>query len=125
MQQQFMAYGTAIMTVGLVLSLPRTPIGARFGPAAAAALGVAVMLAFGILSLADLAGGMETLWRPFVAVLSIMLTASVAERFGVLRYFTGLLQPHAAQPVPRTFAAVFILSVATSAVLNNDAGSCC
>ena len=118
--QQLMAYGTAAMTVGLVLSLPRTRIGARFGPVAAAALGVIVMLAAGILSPPDLAVAAETLWRPFVALLSIMLTASVAERFGVLRHFAALIEPRCVS-VARTFSAVFLLSVVMSAVLNNDA----
>jgi len=118
--QQLMAYGTAAMTVGLVLGLPRTRIGARFGPVAAAALGVIVMLAAGILSPPDLAVAAETLWRPFVALLSIMLTASVAERFGVLRHFAALIEPRCVS-VARTFSAVFLLSVVMSAVLNNDA----
>ena len=118
--QQLMAYGTAAMTVGLVLGLPRTRIGARFGPVTAAALGVIVMLAAGILSPPDLAVAAETLWRPFVALLSIMLTASVAERFGVLRHFAALIEPRCVS-VARTFSAVFLLSVVMSAVLNNDA----
>lgn len=119
--QQVIAYGTTIMTVGLVLSLPRTAVGSRFGPVAAAALGVIVMLAMGVLSPADLAGGVETLWRPFVTVLSIMVTTSVARRLGVLDYFAALIQPRPQQRIERTFGTVYVLSVATSAALNNDA----
>ena len=119
--QDVIAYGTTIMTVGLVLSLPRTAMGSRFGPVAASALGVIVMLAMGVLSPADLAGGIETLWRPFVTVLSIMVTTSVARRLGVLEYFARLIQPRPGQRVERAFGTVYVLSVATSAALNNDA----
>lgn len=118
---QVVAYGTAIMTIGLVLSLPRTRIGASLGPAAAAALGVLVLLLVGVVSLPDLAGSAAVLWRPFVTVLSLMLTTAVAHRLGVLDYFAALIQPRAGEAPARVFRHVFVLAVATSAVLNNDA----
>lgn len=118
---QVIAYGTAFVTIGLVLSLPRTRIGPSLGPAAAGAFGVAVLLAAGVVSLDDLAGGFAVLWRPFVAVLSLMVMTSVAERLGVLEYFTTLIRPSPGEAVARTFRNVFVLGVVTSAALNNDA----
>ena len=118
---QMIAYGTAVVTVGLVLSLPRTRVGPSLGPAAAGVFGVAVLLAAGVVSPGDLGGGFAVLWRPFVAVLALMVMTSVAERLGVLDYFTTLIRPSPGQAVARTFRNVFVLGVATSTVLNNDA----
>jgi arsenical pump membrane protein len=118
---QFVAYGTAIMTIGLVLASPRTSIGASLGPPAAAVLGVLVLLIVGVVSPGDLAGSAAVLWRPFVTVLSLMLATSVAQRLGVIDYFTALVRPRAGEAPLRVFRHVFVLAVATSAVLTNDA----
>jgi len=77
--QETIAYGTMMMTLGLVLS----GIGWRAGPAAAAAFGVVVLLTAHIVTPADLASGSQVLWRPFLAIVSIMLTANVARRLGM------------------------------------------
>ena len=119
--QQEIAYGTLIMTVGLVLSLPHTSIGSSLGTAGAGLLGVVVLLVMGIVSAGDIADTSAVLCRPFVTVLSIMVTTSVARRLGVLDYFAALIRPQPAHGAARTFRHIFILSVATSAVLNNDA----
>lgn len=42
--QETIAYGTLMMTVGLVLSLPRLSMGRHIGPGAVAAVGVLVLL---------------------------------------------------------------------------------
>jgi arsenical pump membrane protein len=109
-----------MMTVGLVLSLPRTGILQYIGPAAISAVGVFVLLATGVVLPADVAGGVEVLWRPFITILSIMLTTNVAQRLGLIEHFAGLLEPRSGQSVVRVFRSVFILSAGTSAVLNND-----
>ncbi len=49
-------------------------MGRHIGPGAVAAVGVFVLLTTGVISPADFVGSFEVLWRPFVAVLSIMLT---------------------------------------------------
>src|SRR4030081_166630 len=97
--QETIAYGTMMMTVGLVLSLPRFGIGRHIGPDKISALGVFVLMTTGVVSPADLVGSFEILWRPFVAVLSIMLTTNVALRFGILDYFARLLEPRPGQSV--------------------------
>src|SRR6266446_452975 len=110
-----------MMTVGLVLSLPHTGIGRRGSPAVAAAVGVAVLIATRIVSPVDLAAALEILWRPFLTILSIMLTTSVAQQLGILDYFAKLLELGPNRSVGRVFRSVFIFSAATSALLNNDA----
>jgi arsenical pump membrane protein len=119
--QEAIAYGTLIMTVALVLSLPRTGIVRHIGPAAISALAVLVLLTTGVVSPTDVAGGVQVLWRPFITILSIMLTTNVAHRLGLLDHFARLLEPRSGQSVARVFCSVFILSAGTSAVLNNDA----
>jgi len=81
-----------MMTLGLVLS----GIGWRAGPAAAAAFGVVVLLTAQIVTPADLAGGFQVLWRPFLAIVSIMLTANVARRLGILDTFARAIEPRPA-----------------------------
>jgi arsenical pump membrane protein len=93
----------------------------RAGPAAAAAFGVVVLLAAQIVTPADLAGGFQVLWRPFLAIVSIMLTANVARRLGILDNFARAIEPRPGQSVGRVFGLAFILSAITSAALNNDA----
>jgi arsenical pump membrane protein len=119
--QPFIAYGTMMMTVGLVLSVPRVSIGRYVGPASIAMPGVIILVATGVVSPADVASVFTVLWRPFVTILSIMLTTTVAHRLGILDYFASLLQPRPGQSVQHVFGLVFSLSAATSAVLNNDA----
>ena len=80
-----------MMTVGLVLSLPRLSMGRHIGPSELAAVGVLVLLTTGVVSPADLVGSFHVLWRPFVAVLSIMLTTNVALRFGTSTTSPGCL----------------------------------
>src|ERR1044072_9405022 len=105
---QVIAYRTAFVTIGLVMSLPRTRVGPSVGPAAAGPFGVIVLLAAGVVSPADLGGGLAVLWRPFVTVLALMETTSVAERLGVLDYFTTLIRPSPGQAVARTFGNAFL-----------------
>jgi arsenical pump membrane protein len=119
--QEMIAYGTMAMTVGLVLSLPQTSIGRYIGPAAVASLGVVVLIATRVVSPADLAGSFAVLWRPFITIMSIMLTTNVALQVGVLDYFARFLAPRPGTSIEQTFGSVFAFSATASAVLNNDA----
>lgn len=118
---QGIAYATTFMTLALVIALPRTRVGSRLGPASAAVLGVVVLVLTGVVSAANILDGIAVLWRPFLTVLSIMLTTAVAQRLGVLNYFAALIQPDPMHMTHRNFYWVFILSALASAVLNNDA----
>jgi arsenical pump membrane protein len=91
------------------------------GPGAAAAFGVGVMLVTQIVSPADLLRSFHDLWRPFLTILSIMLTTNVAQRLGLLDFFADVLKARRDRDTARAFRSVFILSAITSVVLNNDA----
>jgi arsenical pump membrane protein len=107
--------------VSIVLSLQHIGTGRRLGTASAAALGVVLLLATRVVSPADLASGVEVLWRPFLAITSIMLSTNVAQRLGILDYAARWIEPRPGQPVIRVFRSVFLFSAIIAAVLNNDA----
>ena len=118
--REAIAYGTMIVTLGLVLSRPRFA-GFHLGPAGAGAVAVLVLVAAGIVTPADVAGGFDALWRPSLTILSLMLTTNVAQRLGVLDDLARWIEPRPGQSLASVFRSVFVLSAATSAVLNNDA----
>jgi arsenical pump membrane protein len=74
-----------------------------------------------VVSPADLASGLEVLWRPFLTIISIMFSTASAQRLGILNFFARLFEPHSDQSTAFVFRSVFIFSAITSAVLNNDA----
>jgi len=115
-----LAYATTLMIVALVIALPGTRLGLRLGPASIAGLGVALLVLAGVVSPADIIDGIAILWRPFLTVLSIMLTTALAQRLGVLEYFAALIH-FGPMRTRHNFFCVFTLSALTSAVLNNDA----
>lgn len=121
LMRETVAYGTMIITLGLVICRPRITTSVRIGPGAAAAFGVVVMLLTQIVSPADLVRSFDALWRPSLTILSIMLTTNVAQRLKVLDYFAILLEPRQCHCAARVFRSIFIFSALTSAVLNNDA----
>jgi arsenical pump membrane protein len=63
----------------------------------------------------------ETLWRPFVALVGLMVITGVAGRLGLMDRLAALLVPRAAGSATRLFGFVYLLSLCTAAVLNNDA----
>ncbi len=92
----------------------------RFAPAGVALAGVAIMLVLGILGSGDLAAALKILWRPLLAITSIMVTTGAAQALGVVDRVAEGLFPKAHGSTSRLFALAFILSAATAAVLNND-----
>src|SRR5678815_4481045 len=109
------------MTVGLVLARPRVTRRVRIGPAMAALAGVALMMAVGVVRPADLADALRVLWKPFVTITAIMITTAVALKLGILDRLAARIEPLTRGPVHHSYAAVFLLSALTSALLNNDA----
>ena len=107
--------------VSLVLSVQHIGTGRRLGTPLAAALVVLLLLTTHVVSPADLASGVEVLWRPILAITSIMLSTNVAERLGILDYAARLIEPRPGESVVRVFRSVFIFSAVVAAVLNNDA----
>lgn len=121
MMQQAIAYGTTFLTLTAGLAQPRIVGAFRLGPTGASVLGVLVLLLTGVVSPRDVADGFQALWRPFVTIVSIVLTTSVAQRLGILTHFVRLLDLSSGGRVVPLFRAVFVLSAVVSAILNNDA----
>lgn len=109
------------VTLSLALRRPALPrIGWRVGPGIAAALGVLILLGLGGVSGADVRDAVEVLWRPLVALASIMVMTGVAARVGLFAQLAVLILRPAAS-AGRLFGLVFALSFVTAAVFNNDA----
>ncbi|MEO6577065.1 MAG: ArsB/NhaD family transporter [Polyangiaceae bacterium] len=112
------AYSTFAMTLGLMVTRPRIGLNFRLDPAAAAFLGVIVMMLFGVVHWTNLGAAALVLWRPLVGIVSIMATTAVAQRLGVLeKLASGVF---AARRPEALFTRVFALSALTAATLNND-----
>jgi arsenical pump membrane protein len=118
--QFFAAYASLAVTLGLVVSRPRVTPRFRIGPAPAAAVGVLMMLAARVVSFADLSGALQVLWRPLVAIVSIMVTTAAAKHVGLLDRLASILFAHTHGSASRVFLRVFVLSALTAAMLNND-----
>jgi arsenical pump membrane protein len=82
---------------------------------------VAVLFVAGDLHWNDVREALDVLWRPLVALASIMAMTGVAARVGVFEQLAALVVPRAHASASRLFTLVFVLSLATAAVLNNDA----
>ena len=115
-----LTYSTVAVTLGLVVARPRIGPRFRLSPAVAALIGVALLAAIGSVSLADVVGAAETMWRPLVGIVSIMLMTGVARRTGVLAGVADFVFARAAGSPAKLFASVFAFGVLTAAVLNND-----
>ena len=115
------AVSALAVTVSLTLRRPKLPSGLRIGPALAAALGVLVLVASGDLHPGDVREALDILWRPFLALASIMVMTGVAARVGTMDQLGRRVVPRAGASASRLFGLVFVLSLTTAAVLNNDA----
>lgn len=115
------AVSALALTLGLTLRRPLLPTGLRVGPGIAAVIGVAVALAVGGIHGDDVQEAGETLWRPFTALIGLMVITGVAGRLGLMDRLAALVVPRAGGSATRLFGLVFALSAGTAAVLNNDA----
>jgi arsenical pump membrane protein len=115
------AVSALAMTVSLTLRRPRLPSGIRIGPALAAGLGVLILVAAGDLHAQDARQAVDILWRPFLALASIMVMTGVASRVGAMDQLARRVVPSDGASAKRLFGLVFLLSLGTAAVLNNDA----
>jgi arsenical pump membrane protein len=109
------------VTLSLALRRPVLPRGVRVGPGIAAGAGVLILTLVGPLRPGDVAGAVQVLWGPLLALASIMVMTGAAARVGLFQRLAELILPHAAAGAVRLFAVVFLLSLATAAVFNNDA----
>ena len=118
--REALAYLAPGLTVALVITRPRVGTRVQIGPAIAGLLGLTLMLAAGAVGPEGVVHAAGELWRPFVGVASIMLTAAVAERVGIIERLAAIIERGTRGPVWLAFGIVFALAAATAALLNND-----
>ena len=121
MTPQLSALLGLVVTIGLVLTRPRIGSFYRVGPALAAVAGVVVLLSCGLVGRADLVSIADLMWRPLVAIASIMVSTAVAQRVGLMDWFAAAIESWGQLRPARTFALVYALAALTAATLNNDA----
>jgi arsenical pump membrane protein len=119
--EQAVAYSTLGLTVSLAVLRPR--IGAlRFTPGTAALVGVIALFATGLLSLTQLVEAARLQWRPLLALTSIMVITGVVQEVGAVDRLVAWIEHRArVRSAVHTFTVVFVISVITPALLNNDA----
>ncbi len=115
------AFGTLGLTVGLAVLRP-TVREFRFSPGRAAVLGVVVLLATHLLSPADLVAAARLQWRPLLALTCIMVMTGVVQEVGAFDRLAARIERRArSRSAVHTFTVVFVVSVITPSLLNNDA----
>ncbi|HVZ41775.1 MAG TPA: ArsB/NhaD family transporter [Candidatus Kapabacteria bacterium] len=117
---EFAAYSTVAITLGLVVARPKLGSSYRLTPAAAAFAGVLVMGVLGIVRPVHLVQAAANLWTPFVALASIMVMTEAARRSGLLDWWAAHIEARAVS-TSGLFLLVFALGVLTSTAFNNDA----
>jgi arsenical pump membrane protein len=121
--EQAVAYSTLALTVGLAVTQPRLGRGGfRVTPGLAALLGVVLLLATGVLRPGDVAAAAGIQWRPLLALTCIMVMTGVVKEVGAFERLALRVEAHArATSTARAFHVVFLASVLTPSLLNNDA----
>ncbi|WP_394823509.1 ArsB/NhaD family transporter [Pendulispora albinea] len=116
------AYSTLAVTVTLAVSRPRVGLrGLRFTPGAAALVGVAVLFMAGLLRLDDMRTSAQMQWRPLAALTSIMILTGVVQEVGAFERLAQRIESYAHRTsAARAFGLVFLVSVVTPSLLNND-----
>src|SRR5262245_4567462 len=79
------------------------------------------MLLLGAVSVGEVVTAFRDLWRPFVGIAAIMITAATAEKAGILDRVAALIERGTRGSVGKAFLIVFALSAATAMLFNNDA----
>lgn len=123
MMEQAIAYSTLAMTVGLAVSRPRLGrSNARVTPGMAAVFGVIVLMCAGLLRFEDLLTSARIQWRPLLALTCIMVMTGVVKEVGAFERLALRIEAHArTTSTARAFNLVFLASVLTPSLLNNDA----
>jgi arsenical pump membrane protein len=115
------ACGTLVLTVGLAVLRPSVRE-FEFSPGRAAVLGVIVLLATNLLQLHDLVEAARIQWRPLLTLTCIMLMTGVVQEVGAFERLASRIESRArSRTAAHTFTIIFVLSVITPSLLNNDA----
>jgi arsenical pump membrane protein len=118
-----LAYSTVAVTVALAVSRPRLGFrGLRVTVGAAAAFGVLVLLVGGLLTPTDLWTSAAIQWRPLLTLTCIMVMTGVVKEVAAFERLARHVEAHARATSPvRAFDLIFVASVVTPSLLNNDA----
>lgn len=116
------AYSTLALTITLAVSRPRVGLRAlRFTPGTAALVGVTVLLLAGLLTFGDLVTSARIQWRPLLALTCIMVMTGVVQEVGAFDRLALRIESYARRTsTVRAFTLVFLVSVVTPSLLNND-----
>ena len=122
--EQVVAYSTLGVTVSLAVLRPRfgwwTQL--RFTPGTAALFGVTVLLLTGLLTPAQLLAAARLQWRPLLALTCIMIMTGVVQEVGAFDRLASWIETRArTRSATHTFSVIFLLSLVTPSLLNNDA----
>jgi len=117
-----LAYGTLGLTVSLAVIRPRVGLrDLRFTPGRAALAGVTVLVLTGLLSFDQLREAARVQWRPLVALTCIMIMTGLVQEVGAFDRVASWIETRArSRSIRHTFTIVFVLSVLTPSLLNND-----
>ena len=118
-----LAYSILAITVTLAVSRPRVGLRElRFTPGTAALFGVTVLLMAGLLGFDDMVTSARIQWRPLLSLTCIMLMTGVVQEVGAFDRLARWVEARArSTSAKKAFALVFLLSVVTPSLLNNDA----
>jgi arsenical pump membrane protein len=121
--EEAVAYSTLAITVTLAVSRPRIGLRElRVTPGTAALFGVTVLLMAGLLSFDDMVSSARIQWRPLLSLTCIMVMTGVVHEIGAFERLARWLEAHARETsARRAFALVFLASIITPSLLNNDA----
>jgi arsenical pump membrane protein len=109
------------VTVALAVLRP-TLLGIPFSPGRAAVLGVVMLLVTQLLPPGDLLTAAALQWRPLLTLTCIMVMTGVVQEVGAFDRLAALVEERArTRSATHTFTVVFVVSVVTPSLLNNDA----
>jgi arsenical pump membrane protein len=116
------AYSALAATVGLAVFRPQ--LGARFRvtPGIAAFAGVVMLVAARLLTPRMMLEAARVQWRPLVTLTSIMILTGVVQEVGAFDRLAARIERRArTRSAASAFTVVFLISIVTPSLLNNDA----
>lgn len=92
-----------------------------WAPAVGALAGLALALASGVATSADVEHALRELWRPMISIVGIMATTACAAELGIFTRLAAWIEPRTRGPVKHAFRFVYVVAALTAAILSNDA----
>ena len=116
------AYSTLFVTISLAVSRPRIGLrDLRFSPGSAALLGVVTLLLARLLTFDDMIASARIQWRPLLSLTCIMVMTGVVQEVRAFERLACWIESRARDTsAKQTFTLVFLMSVVTPSLLNND-----